>query len=88
MFRAFNGRGNIGLDLDKMRSNKGNEKYDPILMDGDVINVLRHENTVAIRETGTRKTCRTTLVTSAGLKPSKYRWTAEAEVTLDDLFSE
>ena len=54
LFRAFNGRGNIGLDLDKMRSNKGNEKYDPILMDGDVINVLRHENTVAIRETGTR----------------------------------
>ena len=54
LFRAFNGRGNIGLDLDKMRSNKGNEQYDPILMDWDVINVLRHENTVVIRETGTR----------------------------------
>jgi hypothetical protein len=29
-------------------------KSDPILMEGDVINVLRQENTVTIRETGTR----------------------------------
>ena len=54
LFRSYNGRGNIGLDMDKMRLNKGDERHDPILMDGDVINVVRHENTVVIRETGTR----------------------------------
>ena len=54
LFRTYNGRGNIGLDLNKMRLHKGNERHDPILMDGDVINVVRHENTVVIRETGTR----------------------------------
>lgn len=54
LFRSYNGRGNIGLNLSKIRANKGNTQYDPILMDGDVINVVRQENTVIIRETGTR----------------------------------
>ena len=48
---------------------------------------LKNRKQAFIRETGTRKTCRTTLVTSSGLKPGKYRWTAESEVSLDDLFS-
>ena len=47
---------------------------------------LRNRKSAFIRETGTRKTCRTTLITSSGLKPNKYRWTAEAELSLDDLF--
>lgn len=46
--------GNIGLDLRKVKRNRGNLKYDPILMDGDVVNIVRQENTVTIRETGTR----------------------------------
>lgn len=46
--------GSIGLDLRKVKRNKGNLKADPILMDGDVINIVRQENTVSIRETGTR----------------------------------
>jgi len=53
LFRTFNGRGNIGIDLGEIRSNRGNTQYDPILMEGDVINVVRRENTVFIRETGT-----------------------------------
>ena len=54
LFRTFNNRGNIGLDLRKVKSGKGSLKSDPILMDGDVINVVRQENTVTIREVGTR----------------------------------
>ena len=54
LFRTYNNRGNIGLDLRDVKSNKGSLKSDPILMDGDVINIVRLENTVVIRETGTR----------------------------------
>ena len=54
LFRTYNNRGNIGLDLREVKSNKGSLKSDPILMDGDVINIVRLENTVVIRETGTR----------------------------------
>ena len=46
--------GNIGIDLNKAKRNRGNVKYDPIVMDGDVVNIVRQENTVTIRETGTR----------------------------------
>ena len=54
LFRTYNNRGNIGLDLRDVKKNKGSLKDDPILMDGDVINIVRLENTVSIRETGTR----------------------------------
>lgn len=54
LFRTYNNRGNIGLDLRSVKKNKGSLKDDPILMDGDVINIVRLENTVSIRETGTR----------------------------------
>ena len=54
LFRTYNNRGNIGLDLRKVKSNKGSLKADPILMEGDVINIVRLENTMSIRETGTR----------------------------------
>ena len=53
LFRSYNGRGNIGLNIRDLNSN-ANDSNDPILMDGDVINVVRMENTVTIRETGTR----------------------------------
>lgn len=46
--------GNIGLDLRRVKRYKGSLKDDPILMEGDVINIVRRENTVSIRETGTR----------------------------------
>ena len=54
LFRTYNNRGNIGLDLRKVKLNKGSLREDPILMEGDVINIVRQENTVTIRETGTR----------------------------------
>ena len=54
LFRTYRNRGNIGLNLKDAKRNKGSLKADPILMDGDVINITRQENTVFIRETGTR----------------------------------
>ena len=54
VFRTFNNRGRIGMDLTKAKNNKGKIYSDLILMDGDVININRQENTVVIRETGTR----------------------------------
>lgn len=54
MFRTYNGRGRIGLDLRKVKGSRGSLKSDPILMEGDVINIVRQENTIVIRETGTR----------------------------------
>ena len=55
LFRT-NGRftGPIGINLNKIKKHKGNIKHNPVLMDGDVITIPRRENTVRIRETGTR----------------------------------
>ena len=46
--------GSIGLNLKKMKRHKHSLKGNPILMEGDVLNIVRQENTVVIRETGTR----------------------------------
>lgn len=46
--------GRIGVDLRKAKKGRGKDKYDPYMMDGDVINIVRLENTVTIREIGTR----------------------------------
>ena len=54
LFRTYKSRGNIAVNLDQARKKKGKVKADPILMAGDVINITRLENTVFIRETGTR----------------------------------
>ena len=54
LFRTFNNKGNITLNVDKAIRRKGNMKFDPILFEGDVINIERRENTIAIRSTGTR----------------------------------
>lgn len=54
LFRTYNNRGSIGLNLKDAKRHKNDINYDPILMEGDVINVVRQENTVSIRETGTR----------------------------------
>ena len=53
LFRTYNNRGNIGLNLRKVKWNRGSLRHDPILMEGDVINIVRRENTITIRETGT-----------------------------------
>ena len=54
LFRTFNGRGVIGLNLDDLKKSAKKNWDDPILMDGDVINIFRAENVVVIREVGTR----------------------------------
>ena len=60
----------------------------PYEIDAEESARLKVRKETFVRETGTRKTCRTTLITSAGLKDNKYRWVAEAEVALDDLFGD
>lgn len=54
LFRTYNKRGNISMNLRKAMNHSGNLSCDPILFEGDVININRYENTVSIRETGTR----------------------------------
>ena len=54
LFRTFKGRGPIGVNLTDANRSSRKTKDDPILMEGDVINIVRMENTVTIRETGTR----------------------------------
>ena len=54
LFRTYNGRGPISLNMNQVRTSGGSLSANPVLMDGDVINVVRMENTVTIRETGTR----------------------------------
>ena len=55
LFRTFNGRGAIGVNLDDVKKSRSGKNWDdPILMDGDVINIVRAENVVVIRELGTR----------------------------------
>ena len=54
VFRTYNNHGNIGVNLTQAKSNKGHIDSDLILMEGDVINIIRQENIVIIREIGTR----------------------------------
>ncbi|MDP2337480.1 MAG: SLBB domain-containing protein [Bacteroidota bacterium] len=54
LFRTYHNRGNISMDLNKTMAHAGNLNSDPILFEGDVININRLENTVTIRENGTR----------------------------------
>ena len=54
LFRTYKSRGSIGLNLDDVKKRNKNAKYDPYLMGGDIINIYRKENTVTIRENGTR----------------------------------
>ncbi len=54
LFRTYKNRGSIGVNLKDASRHSLKMKDDPILMEGDVINVVRMENTVTIRETGTR----------------------------------
>jgi len=54
LFRTYRKRGNISMNLEKAMTHNKNIKFDPILFEGDVININRLENTVAIRGIGTR----------------------------------
>lgn len=55
VFRTKDKQSNtIGINLSKAKTKKGSLDSDLILMDGDVINIVRQENIVVIREIGTR----------------------------------
>ena len=54
VFRTENARGSIGMNLKEAKSRKGKIASDLIMMDGDVVNIVRQENIVVIREIGTR----------------------------------
>jgi protein involved in polysaccharide export with SLBB domain len=54
LFRTYRNRGNISMNLRKAMNHQGNLQSDPILFEGDVININRRENTVSIRGIGTR----------------------------------
>ncbi len=54
LFRTYNNRGNITIQLKKVISSPNRLSNNPILFEGDVVNLGRLENTVSILETGTR----------------------------------
>lgn len=54
LFRTYRNRGNISFELGAYSSNRKNINKNPILFDGDVININRIENTVTIFSEATR----------------------------------
>ncbi len=54
LIRTYRSRGPISVNLKEMKRHRRNIEYDPILMEGDVVDINRLENTVIIRPTGTR----------------------------------
>jgi protein involved in polysaccharide export with SLBB domain len=54
LFRTYNKRGPISIHLKRAMQNTHRLRYNPILFEGDVINVNCMENTVAILQNGTR----------------------------------
>ncbi len=59
----------------------------PYEIDAEEAARLENRKDAFVRETGTKKKCMTTIVSSSGIKQTKYRWSAEAVVMLDDLFA-
>jgi len=54
LFRTYKVRGNISMNINKAMMHKGDLSQNPILFEGDVININRLENTVSILQNGTR----------------------------------
>ena len=54
LFRTYRNRGSISMKVGKPVSHSGDLRDDPILFEGDVVNINRLENTVSILENGTR----------------------------------
>jgi protein involved in polysaccharide export with SLBB domain len=54
LFRTFRNRGDISINIRKAVTHPNSYNYNPVLFEGDVININRLENTVTILETGTR----------------------------------
>jgi hypothetical protein len=73
LFRTYKARGNVSIDLRKVVSHPNSEAYNPILFEGDVININRLENTVSILETGTRMAQYTINPEETGYKTIVYQ---------------
>jgi protein involved in polysaccharide export with SLBB domain len=54
LFRTYKERGNISFNLKKAMASPNNIKKNPIVFDGDIINIAIMENTVTILGRGTR----------------------------------
>jgi len=54
MFRTYKSRGNISMNVMDAVRHPGSTSQNPILFEGDVVNVNRLENTVTILQNGTR----------------------------------
>jgi protein involved in polysaccharide export with SLBB domain len=54
LFRTYKVRGNISINVKQALRHKRDISQNPILFEGDVININRLENTVSILENGTR----------------------------------
>jgi protein involved in polysaccharide export with SLBB domain len=54
LFRTYKNRGNISMNVRNAVQHPGSDYKNPILFEGDVVNINRLENTVSILETGTR----------------------------------
>jgi protein involved in polysaccharide export with SLBB domain len=54
LFRSYRNRGYVSLNLKQAIANNSSLKDNPIMMDQDVIDISRRENTVAIYSLGTR----------------------------------
>lgn len=54
LFRTYKNRGNVTIHLKKVMNHPNSLYHNPIVFEGDVINIGRMENTVSILETGTR----------------------------------
>lgn len=54
LFRTYKSRGSITINVKQAIRHSGHKKQDPILFEGDVVNINRLENTVSIESLGTR----------------------------------
>ena len=54
LFRNAGNVGPIAINLRKALNNKGNDAHDPVIFDGDIINIPRYDNRINIRLNATR----------------------------------
>jgi len=78
LFRTYRNRGNVSVELNKAMNHPHNNAYNPILFEGDIVNINRLENTVAIREIGTRMAQYSINTESSDIKNVVYQGTKSA----------
>ena len=79
LYRTFRKRGSVTMNVSKALTRSKNIKFDPILFEGDVININRRENVVKIQEPGTRMSQYTTSPDSTGAKLIVFQGRASAK---------